>query len=302
MDRIGTMRAFITVVEEGNFTQAGDKLAMSNQLVSKYVSNLEEHLGVRLFNRTTRKVHLTEAGEHCYQQAKQILESIDDMEGYFGELQSTVKGQLHISSPVSFSTLHLAPLIRDFKKRYPEVSVNLELNDRKVDLVQEGFDVALRIGHLEDSSLIAKKVAPIRLVLCASPDYLSRVGEITHPKQLIAEDYLRYSYMAHENADSELLMALKNQSSKKSSGLVANNGEVLMSAAMAGAGYILQPTFIVGDALRKGTLVTFLDKYEPKPFALYAVYPHRKLQASKLRVFLEFLSNYFGEPPYWDHF
>lgn len=302
MDRIDTMKAFVTVVEEGSFTQAGDKLTISNQLVSKYVSNLEEHLGVRLFNRTTRKVHLTEAGEHCYQQAKQILESVGDMEGYFGEMQTKVKGQLHVSSPVSFSTLHLAPLIRDFKKQYPEVSINLELNDRKVDLIQEGFDVALRIGHLEDSSLIAKKVAPVRLVLCASPDYLSRVGEITHPEQLIAGDYLRYSYMSHENASSELLLALKDKSSKKPSGLVANNGEVLMSAAIAGEGYILQPTFIVSNALRQGKLVTLLEDYEPEPFGLYAVYPHRKLQASKLRVFLDFLGNYFGEPPYWDDF
>ncbi|MDF2152646.1 LysR family transcriptional regulator [Vibrio sp. CAU 1672] len=300
MDRIDTMKAFVTVAEEGSFTKAGDKLGTSNQLVSKYVSNLEEHLSTRLFNRTTRRVHLTEAGEQCYQQTKLILESVSNMEGYFGEMQNSVQGVLHISSPVSFSTLHLAPLIRDFKKQYPDVSINLELSDRKVEVVEEGFDVALRIGNLKDSSFIAKKIAPVRLVLCASPEYVKKVGLPTHPNELNPGDFLRYTYMEYGQSNHPLFQALRVIEQKKQSKYAANNGEVLMEAAIAGEGYILQPTFIVGEALRQGKLVTLLNEFEPNPLGLFAVYPHRKLLAPKLRVFLDFLGSYYGQPPYWD--
>ena len=169
MDRIDTLNAFVAVANQGNFNKAAEKLGLSNQLVSKYVSQLEDHLGARLFNRTTRKVHLTEAGEHCLQHALQILESIKDMEGHVGQLQNKAQGLLKISAPVSFATLHLSPLIKDFIAAHPAVDIDLQLNDRKVDVVEEGYDVALRIGHLKSSSLICKNITPIRLVLCASP-------------------------------------------------------------------------------------------------------------------------------------
>lgn len=300
MDRFDAMKAFVTVATEGSFTKAADKLDTSNQLVSKYVSHFEEHLGVRLFNRTTRKVHLTEAGEECFEHAKHILESVNDMEGHFGQLQSTAKGLLHISAPVSFSTLHLAPFICDFRKEHPEVGIDLQLSDRKIDVIEEGFDVALRIGHLKSSSLIAKKIAPVRLVLCASPDYLKQNGTPSHPKDLVAEHFLRYSYMELSPSNLPLLEALRAHNQKHQSGLVANNGEVLMAAAIAGEGYILQPTFIVGESLRQGKLQTILQEYEPEPMGLYAVYPHRKLLAPKLRAFIDFISSYYGQPPYWD--
>lgn len=302
MDRIDAMRAFVTVATEGNFTKAADKLDTSNQLVSKYVSYLEEYLGVRLFNRTTRSVHLTEAGEQCFEQAKDILESVNDMEGHFGQLQSTAKGLLHISAPVSFSTLHLAPLICDFRKQNPEVGIDLQLSDRKIDVIEDGFDVALRIGHLKSSSLVAKKIAPVRLVLCASPDYLKQNGTPTHPKNLIAEHFLQYSYMEFSTSNLPLLETLRAHHQKHQPGLTANNGEVLMAAAIAGEGYILQPTFIVGEALRQGKLQTILQEYEPEPLGLYAVYPHRKLLAPKLRAFIDFIGDYYGQPPYWDSF
>lgn len=302
MDRIDSMNAFITVATEGNFTKAADKLNLSNQVVSKYVAQLEKHLGVRLFNRTTRKVHLTEAGEQCFQHARQILESIHDMEGHFGQLQSEARGLLHVSAPVTFSTLHLGPLIRDFKKTHSAIGIDLQLNDRKVDVVEDGFDVVLRVGHLKSSSLIAKKIAPVRLVLCASPDYLKEHGVPKHPTDLIAEHFLRYSYMDYGSSDSPLMNALKRNNQKAQSGLVANNGEILKAAAVAGEGYILQPTFIVGEAVKRGELQIILEDYEPSPMGLYAVYPHRKLLAPKLRAFIDFISDYFGNPPYWDDF
>ncbi|WOD06781.1 LysR family transcriptional regulator [Marinomonas sp. GJ51-6] len=302
MDRIETMKAFVTVAEEGSFTKAADKLQLSNQLVSKYVSQFEEQLGVRLFNRTTRRVHLTEEGEQCLQHAVSILESIHDMDSYFGELQNTVSGQLSISAPVSFSTLHLSPLIRDFKKQFPLVSVHLELSDRKVDVIEEGVDVALRIGLLKDSSLIAKRVAPIKLALCAAPSYLEEKGYPNHPDDLIAADFLRYSYMNLAPSEHPLLETLRAYAQNNQSGLVANNGEILMTAAIAGEGYILQPTFIVGEALKEGCLVTILDDYPLDSMGLYAVYPHRKLLPPKLRAFLDFIGTYYGDPPYWDDY
>lgn len=300
MDRIETLKAFLAVAETGGFTKAAQKLDTSNQLVSKYVSQLESHLGVRLFNRTTRRVHLTEAGEQCLQHAKQVLESVDAMEGHFGEVQGQVKGLLSISAPVSFATQHLGPLIRDFKSQYPQVNIDLQLSDRKIDVVEEGFDLALRIGNLKSSSLIAKKIAPIRLVLCASPEYLRQHGTPTHPEELNPAHFLRYSYMEFGPSNIPLMEALKTRSPQ--SGLVSNNGEVLMAAAIGGEGYVLQPSFIVGESLKQGKLVTLLDAYQPAAMGLYAVYPHRQLLAPKLRAFLDFISDYFGQPPYWDRF
>lgn len=302
MDRIDSMKAFVAVANEGSFTKAADKLSMSNQLVSKYVSQLEDHLAVRLFNRTTRRVRLTEAGEQCFEHAKHILESMNNMEGHFGQLQTEVQGLLQISAPVSFSTLHLSALICDFKKQQPAVGIDLQLSDRKADVIEEGFDVALRIGRLKNSSLIAKKIAPVRMVLCASPDYLKQYGTPKHPDELIAEHFLRYSYLEYSQESSPLMEALKLKSQKQSTGLVVNNGEILMAAAIAGEGYVLQPTFIVGDAIKQGKLSIILSEFEPEPVGLYAVYPHRKLLTPKLRAFIDFISNYYGEPPYWDQF
>lgn len=302
MDRIETMRAFVVVAEEGGFTKAAEKLGLSNQLVSKYVSHFEAHLNVRLFNRTTRRVHLTKEGEQCFQHVKQILENIHDMENHFGQLQSAIKGTLHISSPVSFSTLHLSSLLHDFKNKFPDVAIDLQLSDRKVDLIEEGLDVSLRIGNLKSSSLIAKRITPVRVVLCASPEYLKQNNTPTHPDELIAEHFLRYSYMDYNQSKQPLIEALKVINQNKQSGLVANNGEVLMAAAIAGEGYIFQPTFIVGEAIKQGKLQVILEDFEPEPMALYVVYPHRKLLAPKLRAFIDFISHYYGEMPYWDNF
>lgn len=302
MDRLETMKAFVTVAELGSFTKAAEKLETSNQLVSKYVSQLEQRLGVRLFNRTTRRVHLTQEGEQCLQHAMHILESVHDMENHFGELQNAAKGLIQISAPVSFSTLHLAPLVRDFKKQYADVDINLELSDRKVDIVEEGFDVALRIGQLKSSSLIAKKIAPVRVVLCAAPAYIEKYGQPTHPEDLIKSHFLRYSYMDYAASNNRLMKVLHAISQNNQTGLVANNGEILMSAAIAGEGYVLQPTFIVGEALKQGKLKTMLDNFEAEAMGLYAVYPHRKLLAPKLRAFIDFIGSYFGEPPYWDQY
>lgn len=300
MDRIDTMKTFITVSEQGSFTKAADKLHTSNQLVSKYVSGLETHLGVRLFNRTTRSVKLTEAGEQCVQHVRHILEGIQDMENGLKQLDDEAQGLLRINAPVSFSTAQLSPAIAKFKHAYPAVNVDLQLNDRQVDVVEEGFDLALRIGYLKSSSLIAKRIAPIRLALVASPDYLAKHGEPTHPDQLNPSHLLHYSYMAYNQDKSSLMQALRRAVKAATPAVCSNNGDILVDAAVAGEGYTLQPTFLVGRALQQGRLISLLHEFEPKPMGLYAVYPHRKLMATKLRAFVDFIREYYGDVPSWD--
>ncbi len=299
MDRIDAMRAFVAVVTEGSFSNAANTLQLSPQLVSKYVSKLEEQLNTRLLNRTTRKVSLTEAGSHYFGHAQQILLSIDDMESKLGGLQQNPKGVLRISAPVSFALKHMAKLITDFQIHYPLVKVDLQLTDRKVDIVEEGFDVALRIGQLKNSSLIAKKVAPIRVMLCAAPDYLNKHGTPTQPEDIAEHRYLHYSYMNMDGKD-DIYQLLKAKYLKQGSELRSNNGDVLVDAAIAGAGIVLQPTFIISEALSSGKLVVVLPKLEPEALGLYAVYAHRKLLPHKVRCFIDFVEGYYGTPPYWD--
>lgn len=303
MDRLDAMRTFVTVVSEGSFTRAAERLALSPQLVSKYVSQLEQHLGVRLLNRTTRRLHLTEAGAAYRQRAEQVLAEIDDMESELGALQTQARGRLHVSAPVSFAIRHLAPLINDFQRANPAVDIDLQLNDRKVDIVEEGFDIALRIGRLRSSSLIAKRIAPVRLVLCASPEYLATHGTPEHPRDLAGHRFLRYRYM--EESQEPLLQWLPRSGGggdRALSELTSNNGDVLVEAALGGAGIALQPTFLCGSAIQQGKLEVVLAEHEPEPLGLYAVYAHRQLLASKVRHFVDFLEGYFGDPPYWDRF
>ena len=297
MDRIDAMRAFVAVVIEGSFSNAASSLQLSPQLVSKYVSKLEEQLDVRLLHRTTRKVSLTEAGTHYYQHAQQILLSIDEMDSQLGGLQQNPKGTLRISAPVSFALKHMAQLVAEFQLRYPLVNVDLQLNDRKVDIVDEGFDIAIRIGQLKSSSLIAKHIAPIRIILCASPDYLKQYGTPIKPEDLKTHRYLHYSYMEIDGKD-EVFRWLRTQNT--SSTLRSNNGDILVEAAIAGAGIVLQPTFIASNALQSGALVQILPDFELDPIGLYAVYANRKLLPNKVRCFIDFIEGYYGSPPYWD--
>jgi len=299
MDRIDAMRAFVSVVTEGSFSNAAISMQLSPQLVSKYVSKLEERLDVRLLNRTTRKVSLTEAGTHYFQHAQQILLSIDEMDSQLGGLQQTPKGTLRINAPVSFALKHMAKLVTDFQIRYPLVNVDLQLNDRKVDIVDEGFDIALRIGRLKSSSLIAKHIAPIRVILCASPEYLKKNGTPKQLEDLKQHRYLHYSYMEID-AKEQIFQWLKTKNIATNGEFHSNNGDVLVEAAIAGAGIALQPTFITSGAIKSGKLVQVLPKFELEPLGLYAIYAHRKLLPNKVRCFIDFIENYYGSPPYWD--
>ncbi|RBW46377.1 LysR family transcriptional regulator [Psychromonas sp. B3M02] len=302
MDKLDMMKAFITVSKEGSFTKAADKLDISNQLVSKYIAHLEDHLGVRLFNRTTRKIRLTAEGEQCVQHVQQILENIQDMEGNLGQFKNEVQGTLRISAPVSFATKHIAPLLRDFRRKNPAVKIDLQLNDRKTDVVEEGFDLALRISELKSSSLIAKRIAPIHIVTCASPEYLEKNGIPEHPDQLNPDHFLHYNYMDYNRTHLPIINALRHSIKAQRQSISSNNGDVLVEAAVAGEGYVVQPTFIVSEAVKQGKLKVILEDFAPDVMSLYVVYPHRKLTSNKLTAFIDFISHYYGEQPYWDDY
>jgi DNA-binding transcriptional LysR family regulator len=300
MDKINVMQAFAAVVQEGSFSKAAERLNLSPQLVSKYVSQLEHHLQTRLLNRTTRRVSTTEAGLAYFERCLQVLIDIEEMENSLGALHQQPSGTLRISAPMSFGMHHLSKALVDFQKQYPLVEVDLQLTDRKIDIVEEGIDMALRIGELKSSSLIAKKIAPIRLVICASPDYLTSNGTPNNPGDLADHCFLRYSYTDNNAIFSQF--NLKASEIKFKSHFVANNGDVLVNAAIQGGGITIQPTFITGKPLSEGKLTTILQEYEPASLGLYVVYAHRHHLASKVRCFIDFISDYFGTPPYWDQY
>jgi len=300
MDKIDTMRAFSSVVQEGSFSKAADKLKLSPQLVSKYVSQLEAHLQTRLLNRTTRRVSTTEAGISYFERCQQVLIDIEDMENSLGKLHQQPSGVLRISAPTSFGMHHLPKLLVDFHRQYPLVEVDLQLSDRKVDIIEEGLDMALRIGELKSSSFVAKKIAPIRLVICASPDYLAINGIPKTPSELVNHDFLRYSFSENSNIFSKF--NIKASDIKFRSHFCADNGDLLVNLAIEGGGITIQPTFITGKPLAEGNLQTILDDYEPDSMGLYVVYAHRRHLASKVRCFIDFIEHYFGTPPYWDNY
>lgn len=298
MDKIETMKTFLAVVKEGSFSKAAEKLDMSPQLVSKYVSALEDNLHTRLLHRTTRKVSTTEAGDNYYLRCQQVIEDIEEMENSLTNISQHVSGVLTVSAPMSFGAKHLPKLLVDFQAQYPEVKLELKLTDVKIDIVEEGVYVALRIGKLKSSSLIAKKVAPINIAIVASPDYLQRRGIPQSPQDLQNHIYLKYTY-----ADTSLLFSRFDKNLmdlKLSSHIRANNGDLLVNAAIYGGGIAIQPTFIAGEALADGSLIRILKDYEPESIGLYMVYANRKFLPSKVRSFVDFVSKYYGDEPYWD--
>ena len=298
MDKLTTMKTFLAVVQEGSFSKAADKLDISPQLVSKYISALEDNLRTRLLHRTTRKVSVTEAGNQYYQRCQQVVIDIEDMENSLNNLSENVSGVLSISAPMSFGTKHLAGLLVDFQKQYPNLKLDLRLTDQYVDIVEQGIDIALRIGVLKNSTLIAKKIAPIHLAVFASPDYLERHGTPQTLLDLQSHNYLRYS---HSEPTKRLFGVNELKSELKlESNFVANNGDLLLNTAIAGGGIAMQPTFIAGEALAQGKVVRILNDYEPDPMGLYMVYANRQFLPSKVRAFVDFTSGFYGDTPYWD--
>lgn len=299
MDKILAMRAFTTVVSEGSFVKAADKMELSPQLVSKYVAQLEDSLKIRLLNRTTRRVNLTEAGQTYFDRCHQVLVDIDDMESALTNLQTQVSGTLRVSAPMSFGVYHLSAPIAQFQSDYPDVKVELFLTDRKVDILEEGVDIALRIGHLKDSALIAKKIAPVNLSVCASPNYWKTHGKPEDFDSLCKLNYLKFAYSDPRSlfVNWPKHMNIHDLNSDFSS----NNGDVIVKSAILERGYAIQPTFLTGADIAQGRL-EIADAFLVEPLGLYALYSHREFLASKVRHFIDFLAQYYGDTPYWDRY
>lgn len=301
MDKLNTMKTFVEVVNCEGFTAAANRIGLSRAQVSKSVMQLEAHLGARLLNRTTRRISLTEIGRIYYERCKEILRDIDEVEGLAGEQASKPRGTLTLAAPTSFGVLHLNHVIPGYIKRYPDVRVSLSLNDRFIDVVSEGFDLAIRITELEDSSLVARKIAPCRRVLVASPDYLEKYGEPKVPQDLAIHHCLVYSNDL--TVGSWTLNGVNGHESVRVNGPVcADNGDVLKDAALDGLGVALLPTFIVGPDISTECLVQVLRDYCPDALSVYAVFPSRRYVSAKVRTFINYLSECFGDRPEWDRF
>jgi DNA-binding transcriptional LysR family regulator len=300
MDRMASMAAFTKVVAAGSFSAAAREMQVSQALVTKQIQDLESWLGARLINRTTRRLSLTEVGTAFHERTARILEAVEEAKNAAGALQTVPRGRLRINAPVSFCLLHLAPVVTDFLQCFPDVSVEILVNDRVVDLLEGEFDVGVRIGRLRGSSLIARRIAPIRLAVCAAPDYLARRGTPRTPDDLAKHDCLEYTYF-----ESRGEWRLLNPDGKEifvpvSGRYLANNADVLRTTAIAGGRIVLLPTFIVGEDLRAGRLVRLLPDHPPPEQGLHALYPPGRHLSAKVRSFVDFLVDRFGGEPAWD--
>jgi DNA-binding transcriptional LysR family regulator len=291
MDKLAAIRAFVSVAEEGGFSAAADGLGLSKSAASRQIAALEDALGAQLLKRSTRSVKLTDSGYAYLERCRALLADLDEADQAVAALQNEPRGLLKINAPMSFGVSHAAPAVADFMARYPELQVALILNDRFVDPYDEGFDVTLRIGTLEDSSLAARKLAQIEMGLYASPVYLEKHGRPRGPGDLNSHAALHYGRPSSQSA-----WALRGASDAVSIRyrLCSNNGDALRVAALAGLGIALIPAFLVRDEVRSGQLVSLLDGFEPKPIDLYAIYPPTRFLAAKVRLFIDFLAKRFA--------
>jgi DNA-binding transcriptional LysR family regulator len=300
MDRLAAIEAFVRVAECGSFSKAAERLHSSKSVVSRQIGALETELGARLLHRTTRALTLTEAGRSYFERAARILADLAEANAAVGQLQTAPRGRLRVSAPMSFGYLHLAPALPDFLGRYPDVELELVMNDRNVDLVDEGFDMAVRIGTLEDSSLVARKLAPMRRTVFASPAYLQARGTPASPDDLKAHECLCYSNLGLSQEWRFVRPDGRPWPVEVHGRLHANNGDALRAAALRGFGLAVLPSFFVGRDLQSGALVSVLEEFMPQDSALYAVYPHARHLSPKVRAFVDFLAEGFGPVPYWD--
>jgi len=301
MDKLDAMNAFAKVVASGSYAEAARRLGLTRSAVSKAVMELEQLLGARLLDRTTRRVTPTEAGLAYYERAIAILADVDETELQVSRLHDEPRGVLKINAPMSFGILYLGDAVADFMRRYPELRIELVLNDRFIDPLEEGVDVTVRIGTLTDSSLIARRLAPARLALVASPNYLDKHGAPQVPQDLSRHRCLAYGHMAAVHR-WQLRHGAETLNVTFNAALCSNNGEVLRASALAGNGITTLPTFLVGPDIAAGRLQPVLADYPPSELGIYALYAPNRYLAAKTRVFIDFLAARFGEAPSWDAF
>jgi DNA-binding transcriptional LysR family regulator len=304
MDPLDGIAAFARVVDTGSFWAAARRLNISKSAVSARVQRLEDRLGIRLLNRNTRRLSLTEAGAAYYRHCARILVEAEAAEQAANALQREPRGTLRVSAPDSFGSMHIAPAVPAFLKRYPELAIDINLSPAYVDLVDERLDLAIRIGVLEDSALVVRKLAPSRQVLCAAPAYLKERPAPRIPADLAGHNCLCANLLAvsdqwrlsgkNGNKNSEVRVTV-------SGSVRSNNAEMLRQAALEGVGIAALPTWAVAEELRSGRLKRVLTAWAPPVSTIYAVYPGNRLMSMKVRAFVDHLARRFGRTPYWEH-
>ena len=294
MDKLASMAVFVKAVETGSFADTAAALNMSGPMVGRHVRHLEEHLGVQLLTRTTRRQSLTDVGQIYYERCKVALAEVETAEACASEMRVRPRGRLRINAPVTFGSRALTPALPDYLAVYPEIQIELTLNNRIVDLVDEGFDAAIRMGTLRDSSLIARRLADYELIACASPTYLKKHGTPTTPADLKAHLCLGFQPGAPEEYWTFKGPSGRSESMQIAGPFKSNSGRALMTMAIAGAGIILQPTVLLKDQIAVGTLVPVLPTFVPQPLPMHIVFAPDRRPTLKLRSFIDFMVDRFG--------
>lgn len=292
MDRLRSMEVFVKVVDSGSFTAAAKALDMSTVMVSKHVASLEQRLAARLLNRTTRSLSLTEIGEQYCEQCRQILAQVQLAETGADALRSSARGTLKVSAPVAFGSQCLAPAMASYLDTHAEVSLDLELSNRISDLVEEGLDAAVRIGHLDDSAMVARPLRPYRMIICAAPAYLERFGEPATPSELAGHrclDFMHWRRAVRWRLDGPAPVAPLPASRMRS-----NNGQALLQTALAGFGIVMQAEIVLADEIARGRLVPILQDFIPTPKPMHLIYPRDRQGTPKLASFVDFVVGRFG--------
>jgi DNA-binding transcriptional LysR family regulator len=298
MDRLHAIRVFAQVVELSSFVRAAERLGLSTTAVSRQVAELEKHLQSRLLQRTTRRISLTEAGRTFHERCVQILAELDEAEREAAHEAAEPRGTIRLTASVNFGTLRVTPAIASFMARHPQVRFDVSLSDRIVDIIEEGFDLAIRIGTPGAGNVVARKLGEMRLVACASPDYISRHGAPASPEDLARHNCLTYEY-ALRDAWTFRDAAGRERAVRVSGRLNSNNGDLNAVAAARGVGIALEPDFIVGAQLRDGNLVPVLEEFEAPVSPIYAVFPSRRFLPAKIRAFVDFLIEQFSGMKGW---
>lgn len=302
MGQLEDMQAFVRVVEAGSLSRAADQLGVAKSAVSRRLGDLERRLGTTLLNRTTRRSSLTEAGRLFYEKSLRIIDDVAEMNAMTASREALLTGTLHLAAPLSFGLEHLTPALDEFTHRHPDLTLHVDFSDRQIDLVEEGFDLAFRIADLQDSNLKARRITPVRLMLCASPDYLQEHGVPENHA-----DLLHHQALLYDHSGSTLPWRLvgpdgRLHALKPGSKIIANNGSFLRDMAIAGHGILLSPTFITWEALARKELVPVLPGYTSPALHAYAVYPQTRYLSQRARLLIDFLVERFGQNPYWDQY
>lgn len=295
-DRFEDLRVLVAVVSAGGFAAGAQRLGIAKSAVSRRIREMEDRLGARLFDRSTRRVQLTEAGLDLHDRAVDLLAGLDDAEDAVSKASGALKGRIRIAAPVSFTTHCLVPVITHFLQLHPEVALSIDTDDRRVDLIRDGFDVAIRIARLPDSSLVARRLATIRHVCVASPALLDRLGTPQIP-----EDLSRFPGVTYSNVEAGRYWRFANDVVPiVASRLDFANGDAVREAAVAGLGVAMLPTFIAHDAVRRGALSILLGAHMRPPISMYALHPSRRNQTARARALIDFLVEAFEGEPFWD--